>query len=384
MNRRDALLAAWEHVAAVDHHCHLLRRWPFTLTPVELRSAFTEAINPAIADEHVIHTVAYQHAIRRIAAALGCEPREEAVLASRNKAEAAAYARDILQRTTTEVMLVDTGFSTPELLNLDQQQAALRIPQREVVRLETLAEKLIGSADDAADWFGQVRAALQISVERGAVGVKTICAYRASLRLRKPTQDELESAFGLLKKQAAIGAAVRLSGDVLCHALLLDAAHACVQLEVPLQVHCGFGDPDEDLALTSPLGVRPLLIDPAYAGLRIVLLHCYPYHREAAYLCSVFPNVFMDLSLTIPFAGLDGFRAMKETLGLCPTSKLLYATDATRYPEVYFVAAQLYREALAEALAELVDRGTMSLSQAEAAGRQVLRENATRLYRLNC
>jgi predicted TIM-barrel fold metal-dependent hydrolase len=67
-----------------------------------------------------------------------------------------------------------------------------------------------------------------------------------------------------------------LKGNVLCHALLFEAAAECEQLNVPLQVHSGFGDPDEDLAETSPLGLRPLLIDPTYAGLRIALLHCYP------------------------------------------------------------------------------------------------------------
>ncbi|HYY46289.1 MAG TPA: amidohydrolase family protein [Candidatus Angelobacter sp.] len=380
---QEALLAAWEHVGAIDHHGHLLRRWPFNLTAVELRSAFSEALDPAIAEHHVIHTAVYQDAIRRIAIELGCEPNEDGVLELRNKTEGATYARDLLQRTTTEVMLVDTGFASAELLTLEEQQTALGMPQREIVRLETLAEKLIGSADNVAAWFGEVRAALQISVERGAVGVKTICAYRASLKLRTPDQDELERAFRNLKREASTGAPVRLSGDALCHALLLDAARACGELDVPLQIHCGFGDPDEDLAETSPLGLRPLFIDPTLAGLRIALLHCYPYHRDAAYLCSVFPNVYMDLSLTIPFAGLDGFRAMKETLGLCPTSKLLYATDATRYPEVYFVAARLHREALAEALGEFVDRGIMRSRDAESAGRLVLAENARRLYVLN-
>ena len=159
-------------------------------------------------------------------------------------------------------------------------------------------------------------------------------------------------------------------------------ASECVRLNIPLQVHCGFGDPDEDLADASPLGLRPLFIDPAYRGLRVALLHCYPYHREAAYLCSVFPDVYMDLSLTIPFAALDGARAMKEALGLCPTTKLLYASDASRYPEVYFVAASLHREALADAISELIDHDVLGPAQAIDAGRQVLADNARAVYRL--
>jgi predicted TIM-barrel fold metal-dependent hydrolase len=163
----------------------------------------------------------------------------------------------------------------------------------------------------------------------------------------------------------------------LCHALLFEAAAECRDLGVPLQVHCGFGDPDEDLAEASPLGLRPLLQDSQYAGLRLALLHCYPYHREAAYLCAVYPDVYMDLSLAIPMAGDDGAQALKEALGLCPFSKLLYATDATRYPEVYLVAALAYREGLARALATTFDAAT-----AVDAGRQVLAANARQLYRV--
>jgi uncharacterized protein len=366
----------------VDHHCHPLRRWPFQLSPVELRAAFTEALDPELAERHVVTTVGYQDAIHRIASTVGCESTEAAILAYRNAADPAAYARLLMARAGTGLMLVDTGLASSETFTLLEQEDETGIPQREVIRLETLAESLIHGANDPREWFGAVRAALRTAVEGGAVGVKTICAYRASLRLQPVDTDALGVAFSALKLRVETGQHPRLSGSALCHPLLFEAAEECRELDVPLQVHCGFGDPDEDLAESSPLGLRPLLTDPMYRGLRIVLLHCYPYHREAAYLCSVFPGVYMDLSLTIPFAGLEGGRAMREALGLCPTSKLLYASDATRYPEVYFVAATAHREALAEALAELVDRGIMDGQRAAVAGHQVLAENARRVYRL--
>ena len=376
------LLTAWKDERAVDHHCHLLRRWPFQLTALELRSAFTEALDPELAERHVLYSAGYQAALHRIALALGCEPTEAAILERRNAAEPERHARQLLDRTATEVMLVDQGFSSAESFTLPEQQRATSIAQREIIRLETLAETLVKSANDPREWFAATRAALRDSIEGGAVAVKTICAYRASLKLRPVDTDTLGVAFSALRLRAERGHSLRLAGDSLCHALLFEAAQECQQLDVPLQVHCGFGDPDEDLAETSPLGLRPLFIDPAYRGLRVALLHCYPYHREAAYLCAVFPGAYMDLSLTIPFAGLEGVRAMRETLGLCPTSKLMYASDASRYPEVYLVAASLHRDALAEALGELVDRAMLSSDSAVAAGRQVLADNARRVYRL--
>jgi uncharacterized protein len=377
-----SLLELWEDVQAVDHHCHPLRRWPFQLTELELRSAFTEAIDPAIAEHHVIHTAAYQGALHRIAAELHCDPSEGAILDHRNAADPASYARQLLGRTATEVMLVDYGFASDDAFTVEEQQQATGIPQLEIIRLETLAENLVETASDPREWFANIRAVLRADVGRGAVGVKTICAYRASLKLEPVDTDALGVAFSSLRSRAERGEALRIAGNAISHALVFEAATECQELEVPLQVHCGFGDPDEDLAEASPLGLRPLLIDPSYRGLRIALLHCYPYHREAAYLCSVFPGVYMDLSLTIPFAAVDGVRAMREALGLCPTSKLLYASDATRYPEVFLVAATQHREALADALGELVERRVMSRSAAVDAGRQVLAGNARRLYPL--
>nr|BFE88209.1 hypothetical protein GCM10020093_108100 [Planobispora longispora] len=35
----------------------------------------------------------------------------------------------------------------------------------------------------------------------------------------------------------------------------------------------------------------------------IVLLHNYPYHREAGYLAQVFPHVFADVSLALHNVG---------------------------------------------------------------------------------
>ena len=376
------LLHAWADQPAIDHHCHPLRRWPFQLSAVELRGAFTEALDPQLAEHHVVDTVAYQDAVRRMAGELGVDATEAAVLAYRNAADPGEYARRLMARTATGVMLVDNGFVTAESFTLPEQEHAVGIKQREIIRLETVAESLIHDATDPREWFDAVRAALRADVGRGAVGVKTICAYRATLRLQPVDTDALGVAFSATRLRAERGEHPRLSGSALCHALLFEAALECRELDVPLQVHCGFGDPDEDLAEASPLGLRPLFTDPTYRGLRIALLHCYPYHREAAYLCSVFPDVYMDLSLTIPFAGLEGGRALREALGLCPTSKLLYASDASRYPEVFLVAASAHREALADALGELVDRRIMDTTTAVNAGRQVLTENARRVYRL--
>jgi predicted TIM-barrel fold metal-dependent hydrolase len=68
---------------------------------------------------------------------------------------------------------------------------------------------------------------------------------------------------------------------------------------------------------------------------------------------------------------------LREALELAPVSKLLYASDAARTPELYYLGAKWWREALAEVLGE-----ALPTAEAEEAGQFILRENALTLYDL--
>ena len=57
-----------------------------------------------------------------------------------------------------------------------------------------------------------------------------------------------------------------------------------------------------DLIKANPLYLRPLLQSDQFRNVPFVLLHAgYPYVRELGYLAAMYPNVFMDISLAIPF-----------------------------------------------------------------------------------
>ena len=57
-------------------------------------------------------------------------------------------------------------------------------------------------------------------------------------------------------------------------------------------------------------------------------------------------------------------------------------SDASRLPEVYLIAAELHRDALAEAFGDLVLRQLLTMEEALAAGGQVLADNARKLYQV--
>jgi predicted TIM-barrel fold metal-dependent hydrolase len=95
------------------------------------------------------------------------------------------------------------------------------------------------------------------------------------------------------------------------------------------------------------------------------------------WLAHVYANVYFDLSLTIPHVSRPAV-ALAEALELAPVSKVLYASDAARTPELYLLAAIWWRDALAAVLPE-----ALPAAEAEAAARMILHENARALYRLS-
>src|SRR5262249_18954184 len=140
---------------------------------------------------------------------------------------------------------------------------------------------------------------------------------------------------------------------------------------------------DADLRAANPLHLRPLLQDPALRGIRFVLLHCWPFAREAGYLAGLYGHVYVDLSLTIPFTAHGGAPAIRAALEQAPTSKVLLATDAFSIPELFYLGALYARESLQRALHQLCVEDWLTDDQTERAARQIFYENAAALYGLH-
>ena len=295
----------------------------------------------------------YQRAIPLLAERLGCEATERAVYEFRGSMKPAEYASLMLRATGTEMLFLDDGFPPAEEgTSLAELGALAGCDARPVMRIERVAEQVGAQELDA------IQIAVASARARGFVALKTIAAYRGGL--------DLESL-------PAPGRTDRLEGQPLRPVLLaaLEANEATGK-PLPVQVHTGFGDWDLSLASARPALLKPLI--ERFRETSFVLLHCYPFVREAGWLAHVYGNVYFDLSLTIPHVSRPAV-ALAEALELAPVSKLLYASDAARTPELYLLASIWWRDALAEVLPAL-----LSADAALAAARLILRENALSLY----
>lgn len=223
------------------------------------------------------------------------------------------------------------------------------------------------------------------------VAFKSIAAYRSGLGVRLDWSDEdLEDALASMSFSGVTagpsrtndGPRIRFEKAVIIDCVVRAGLDAARQHTIPVQFHCGFGDPDLDLLKANPLLLRSVF--QQYPDVNIVLLHAaWPHTRAAAYLTSVYPAVYLDLGLAIPLLSVRGmFRAMDEALEIAPITKLLYSSDAHSAPDVFYLAARWGRRVVAAAIAAAVVSGDLGQAEAKAAIRKILAENAVRLYKL--
>lgn len=330
---------------------------------------------------HVPETIFFRWAIKELAGHLDCEPTVDAVLAAREKTSAEVFASRLLREANVSALLVDYGYQTGETWS--HAEHAKRLPCRvlPVLRLETFAQELILRHDRFETFVDAFVAGVEGARAGGAVALKSIVAYRTGLAVQPASAADAAAAFGPVKEQAKRDGRLRLAVKPLNDYLVLRALEIAARQSLPVQFHTGFGDPDVDLLAANPLHLRPLLENDAYRSVAFVLLHAsYPYVRELGYLAAVYRNVYADFGLANPQVAAEIPGVLRQLFGLAPTSKVLYSSDASAVPELFWLAARWARRALGVVLDELMGLGALAPTEALGVARQVLGGNASALY----
>jgi uncharacterized protein len=332
---------------------------------------------------HVPETVFYRWAIRELAAFLACAPTTEAVLVARGGMSADSLARRLLGEANIAVLLVDHGYRTDE--TWPPAELTARVPCRvfPLLRLETLAQELIVRHETFDDVLDAYSATVERARADGFVGLKSIIAYRTGLAVQVTSRGDALAAFGPVKERARGDGRVRLATKPLDDYLLLRALEIAERQAMPMQIHTGFGDADLDLREANPLHLRPLLESGRYANVPFVLLHAsYPYVRELGYLAAIYANVYADVGLAIPHLAAEIPTMLRQLLGLAPSTKVVYSSDASQIPELFWLAARWGRRGLGTVLDELITLGALDRGEALAVARRVLGANAAGIYGL--
>ncbi|WP_405217778.1 amidohydrolase family protein [Agrococcus sp. Ld7] len=370
---------ALDDIPLLDHHCHGV-----ITSPLE-RPAFEDLITESdwaapAGTTHFDTQVGF--AIRRYCApVLGLEPfaDPDAYLARRRELGVEASER-LLRSSGISDYCIETGHRGDEILDPAGMAAAGAARSHEVVRLERLAEELMLEGC-AADGFTAAFGRLLDERLAHAIGVKSIAAYRIGLDFdgARPADAAVVTAVRGWREQIGHGAAVRLDSPVIIRHLLW----AAVDRGCAIQFHVGYGDADVDLHRCSPLLLTEFLRRTRESGATIMLLHCYPFHREAGYLAQVFPHVYFDVGLAINYTGARSSEVIAETLELAPFHKIVFSSDAFGVAELYYLGALLFRRGLQQALDVFADRDGWPPEERRRVAELIAWGNARRAYGLD-
>lgn len=353
-------------IEAIDQHAHNVTKQ--VLAP-PFEAAFSESTDPLVWTRDVEHTVFYQRSLEQLGEFYQCSP--EAVKATRAELSLEERTQRCLEAAKLKGLLLDDGLSPAKIQPWQWHQQF--VPTKRLLRIEHLAQELMLEHQRFEPFEEAYRATLADLPEE-VVGLKCIAAYRGGLAVEATTRAQAARVYSSWREKP-------LAASPLYSHLIELALEEASRRAMAVQFHTGFGDPDLALELSNPLLLRPLI---ERHKCPFVLLHAgYPFFRETGFLASVYANVWTDFGLAVPFLSRSGMRvALAGLLELAPLNKVMYSSDASLIPELYYLGALNGRRVLSEVLAGSVDDGDLTAAQASRGAEMILAGNAQKLYGL--
>ncbi len=205
---------------------------------------------------------------------------------------------------------------------------------------------------------------------KGAICLKTTRAYERTLRFEDVPKERAARIFGRPRGELSPQDVKDFQDYVMWRLVGLSATH-----DLPFQIHTGHGR----LQGSNPL----LLLDLIEANpkTKFILFHGgYPWVGETgAIVLRHGRHVWIDSVWLPTISPTMARRALHEWLEVMPSDHILWGADCNHAEGIYG-ATVATRTALAEVLAEKVDRGDLTEEHAARIGRQILRENALSLF----
>jgi predicted TIM-barrel fold metal-dependent hydrolase len=284
--------------------------------------------------------------------------------------------------------MVDDGYSEisvkhpmPEV-EIDDFRKLVPCKILRVTRLEPLIKTTLDESSKFEEFLDEFQTSLKHVVKkRGAVAFKILIAYRTGLDIQKASETDAKKSFkkyktAPLKAKLQPGLNIKPLRDYLVWLSVKNS----IKLNVPVFFHTGIGDADIVLEKCNPTNMFNFLKDEDVRKATIVLTHTgYPYASEAGWLCSIFPNVYCDISVYTPFTHASMPRRIIEILELAQVSKVLYGSDAFEIPEVHWLSVKIAKKAMSKAFEGLIKFGTLDEDETYKAAKMILSENIKRL-----
>jgi predicted TIM-barrel fold metal-dependent hydrolase len=366
-----------EHrVGILDDHCHPvsaaaapLDLAEITLDVDPLGARRRQALGPG--------RLLVEAARNRLAAFLGCEPDEVEAARADRCVDWPGYVHELFQDAGVAGTLVDGGPVPLDRAATEAQQALTGVPAWSLLRIEAIADPMLEKGASADEVLAAVDDAIERAAAHGAAGCKTVLAYRTGLAV-DPTATLADARIAVQREQHL---PVRRRAKPLRDLLLRRALARCADVQLPMQVHTGFGDSDLRLADSDPLGLDDLLRTSEGTAAQVVLIHAaHPWHEQVAYLAATRASVWAEFSLVNLFNPVTSADRLLRLIELAPTDRVLVGSDGHGVPETNWLALHVLRDAWSEVRARL--GGLARESWLTAVEERIFAANARELYRL--
>ncbi|KAL3536217.1 hypothetical protein ACH5RR_004678 [Cinchona calisaya] len=367
MEKFAELREAIEKVELVDAHAH-------NIVALDSGVPFISCFSEATGDEalsFVQHTINFKRSLREISDLYGTETSLPAVEEFRRSAGLEAITETCFEAARISTLLIDDGFELDKMQEIKWHQKFVPSKVGRILRIERFVEQLIDE---------EVSAGTNLTFD---LFLQNIAAYRSGLDINAEiTHEQAEKAFNDVLRA---GNPVRITNKTFIDNVFILGLELGIKFHMPMQIHTGFGDKDVDLRLSNPLHLRNILENKRFSSSRIVLLHAsYPFSKEASYLASVYPQVYLDFGLAIPKLSFHGMiSSLKELLDLAPIKKVMFSTDGCAFPETFYLGAKKAREVMFSVLRDACIVGDLSIQDAVAAVKDIFADNAKEFYKIN-
>lgn len=274
---------------------------------------------------------------------------------------------------------IETGYRGDEIHSPQGMADLTGANVDQILRLETIAEGVALSGASASDFIRLFAETLRTQAKT-AVGLKSIIAYRIGLDFdpTPPSALEVEKAAEKWFAEVSATGKARINNETLLRHILWAGA----ELSMPIQFHIGYGDPDLYLHRCDPLLMTELIKSFEVREIPVLLLHTYPFQRNAGYLAQMFRNVYLDVGLAVNYVGARSPSIIAESLELAPFHKILFSSDAWGLSELTYLGALLFKRGLGEVLDSFVARGDWSKQDAIHVASAIGSSNALQAYGL--
>ncbi|NIQ06991.1 MAG: amidohydrolase family protein [Candidatus Korarchaeota archaeon] len=382
-------------LSLVDEHCHPFEKKAKRMTKEDLLNlVLIGGHHPkdGRALQHAQESILYKVIIRELSKRLQVAGDAKEILAERNERakDLKGYVKNLLDSIRTKGMIIDDGYSETQVehalpkTNLEDFRKLIDSSIYFVHRIEPIILYAYKNSKSFDGFLSRIHDDFEeVSKKPRFRGFKTITAYRTGLNLTWREEEEAKEDYQTHKseqgKKTWFGPLLRETREYIIRRVV----EICAENGFVLQIHTGVGDKDIMLDTCNPRYLFKFLKREETRKAKITLVHGgYPYSSDAAWLTNAFSNVYMDLSVLVPFGVTSAVNKMKEVLSLAPASKVFYGSDGYSIPELQWIGGVLGKRSLAKALEEMMAEDLIDVDEAFHIARLILSKNAERVYNL--